>query len=273
MTHKKQPAINSIQSEVNKGSRYHVPNLERALTILELLAARPMGLSLSEIVDELQLPKNSVFRITMTLFNHEYLKRDEDTKRFALTRKLLALGYGAVSEHNLVEKSLDVMRDLRDITKETVCLGTILDDEGVVLEQAAGLHPFKFLLDVGARFPIHTSAPTKAILANLSETEQDKMIKRINFTRYNERTIVDKDDFQHILHDIKNCGFGLDRGEYIEGARCVAAPIFDQHSYPVASIWITGPSERIQEEKYVELGEIVKKHAERISHRLGYGLL
>ena len=43
---------------------FQVPALDRALSILELLATRPEGLRMREIAEKLELPANSVFRIT-----------------------------------------------------------------------------------------------------------------------------------------------------------------------------------------------------------------
>ena len=36
------------------------------------------------------------------------------------------------------------MRTLRDETKESILCGTLLEQEGVVLEQVEGLHSFSF---------------------------------------------------------------------------------------------------------------------------------
>ena len=44
---------------------YQVPALDRALSILELLAHHPDGMRMRELADKLLLPPNSVFRITV----------------------------------------------------------------------------------------------------------------------------------------------------------------------------------------------------------------
>ncbi|WP_372808232.1 helix-turn-helix domain-containing protein, partial [Pontiella sp.] len=73
-----------------KESRYKVPNLERALVIMEHLLNFPQGLSVTELTEQLELSKNSVFRIAMTLLAHGYVVRDEQ-KRFSLSKKLLLM--------------------------------------------------------------------------------------------------------------------------------------------------------------------------------------
>jgi len=253
--------------------RYHVPNLERGMAIMEFLARHPDGLSMAEIAQSLELPENSVFRITMTLANLGYLLRDPKTKRFTLSRKLLALGYAAVSEHSLVEESLESMRSLRDATKETVLLNTMLDDDGVVLEQVSGIHPFRFAVDPGTRFHLHAGAPGKAMLAWLPDWELNAILGRLKLVRLTPYTITQKRAFRGELDKIRQCGYAIDAEECFEGVHCVAAPIFNQHGYPIAAIHLTGPQARLAAEDFPATGELVRRHADEISRRFGYNTL
>ena len=152
-------------------SRYRVPILDRALALVELLGLHPEGLNVTELCEALAIPKNSAFRIAVTLEESGYLERLEPSKKYRLTSKFVTVGASSVSEINLFEKSLDFMRTLRDQLKETVLLGTLSGSEGVVLDQVPGLHAFQFSVDPGTRFVLHTAAPGKAILAYLPEEE------------------------------------------------------------------------------------------------------
>ena len=254
-------------------SKYSVPNLERALEIVELLTEFRSGLSMSEIAAKLEIPKNSVFRITSTMLEKGYLQRDQDSMSFTLTRKFLAVGFAALSEKNLLENSLDVMRELRDKIKETVLVGTIVECEGVVLGQVAGTHYFNFRVNDGARFYLHTTAPGKAILAYMPQAQADKIIEKMKFPGFNERTIVSAENYRKELDRVRECGYGVDHEEQLAGCHCVAAPIFDEHAYPVAAIWTTGPSSRLFVEDFEPIAQVIKEHAMIISKRLGYDAL
>lgn len=258
--------------ETFKDSRYKVPNLERALVIMEHLLDYPMGKSASELTEDLGFSKNSVFRITMTLLNHHFLIRD-DGKRFRLSKKLLLMGCRSFGDTRFIEHSMDVMRACRDEIKESVFIGTMVEGEGVVIEQVMGSHPFKFTIDIGARMPIHCAAPCKAMLAFMPASERANIIKDAKFKRFNENTITKKRDYTQELEMVKNKGFALDHGEQIHGAHCVAAPVFDQYRYPIAAIWTTGPSDRLPSEQFDELGTVIRHHADIISRRMGYEAL
>lgn len=252
---------------------YQVPALDRALSILELLAHHPDGMRMREIADKLSFPPNSVFRITGVLEQRGYLFREGADMRYRLSRKLLSLGYAAIGEDKLIEHSLDIMQLLRDETQETVLVGVRADVQGVVLEQVAATQPVKFLVDPGTHFPLHTSAPGKVLVAFLPPAEREAVLKRMKYTRYNDRTLDSRAKFEAEIDSVLALGYGLDVGEEIEGLRCVGAPIFNHRGYPMAAIWVTGPSFRLSSSALKPIGVKLVAAAARISQRFGYKLL
>ncbi|MGS0523898.1 helix-turn-helix domain-containing protein [Zobellia nedashkovskayae] len=69
------------KEKVELKSTYNVPNLERGLSIIELLATQPKGLTLAEIIEKLSIAKSSAFRIVSTLIFKNYLQKNETTKK------------------------------------------------------------------------------------------------------------------------------------------------------------------------------------------------
>ena len=95
------------------------------------------------------------------------------------------------------------MLQLRDETLETILFGTLVDTKGVVLEQAPAHHGFKFTVDIGTQFGLHTAAPGKAMLAHMSKREQDRFIQAMSFEKYTKNTITNADDFRTELANAK----------------------------------------------------------------------
>jgi DNA-binding IclR family transcriptional regulator len=240
---------------------------------MELLLDHPAGLQQTEIAAKLRCSKTSVYRISMTLMDYGYLVRDEETKVVRLSRKLVAMGSRTLTEGDLMTVSVDIMKGLRDKVRETVLIGTIVETELVVLGQVLGAHPFKFSVDLGARLPLHTAAPGKAILAFLPDTEREAILGKICFIRFNERTVRDVREYRRQLEQAALTGYALDLGEQLAGIHCVAAPVFNRHGYPVASVWTTGPTERMPRADLPSVGAMVREQARLISGRLGYGVL
>lgn len=249
---------------------YSVPNLERALSIMEYLAEHPDA-GLSHLAEVLKMPKNSVFRITQTLLHRGWLMRDDTTKAFILSGKLLALGFAGTNKRTIVECALDVMRALRDATGETVLLGSLLNREGIVLEQVIGIHPFKFMVEPGTRFKLYTSAPGKALLAFLPESERKALIRQQSYERYTPNTLTSAEDLEKEVAQAREQGVAYDRAEEMEGCHCISAPILDRQGQAIAAIWMTGPANRVPRSAFPAIAKLVKEHAARISQRLGNG--
>ena len=252
---------------------FQVPALDRALTILELLAANPGGMRMREIAEKLKIPTNSVFRITGLLETRGYLFREGEDMRYQLSRKILSLGYAAIGEDKLIAHALDVMRELRDDTKETVLIGVRIGTHGVVIEQFAATQPIKFLVDPGTQFDLHASAPGKVFLAFLPPTERAELLKVMKLTRYNERTLDTRAKLEAECATIRAQGYGFDFAESLEGLHCVSAPIFDHRGYLIAALWVTGPSYRFPKADMPRMGEKLAAAAALISRRFGYKLL
>ncbi|WP_298474309.1 IclR family transcriptional regulator [uncultured Maribacter sp.] len=251
-------------------SNYNVPNLERGLLVIELLATQKNGLTLAEITEILSLTKTTAFRVVSTLIFKNYLQKNETTKKISLSRKMLTLGISSMNEQSIVETSIDVMRALRDELKESVMLGVLLGPKGAILEQVSSSYPVKLFVEPGTQFSIHSSVGGKSIMAYLPKEESSDILKKITLTKYTKNTIVSKKEFRSQLNDIKQLGYAIDNGEDIQGIHCIGAPIFNEYGYPVAALWITAPHGRLPHSEFNSKGTIVANYALEISAKLGY---
>jgi DNA-binding IclR family transcriptional regulator len=117
---------------------------------------------------------------------------------------------------------------------------------------------------------LHASAPGKAFLANIEDWERDEILSKIELTRFTDKTITDQPNFLLELEKVKACGYGVDMGEELSGVRCVGAPIFNLSGKIAASIWISGPAERLSDDSIDGIGQQVVTCANEISEKMGY---
>jgi DNA-binding IclR family transcriptional regulator len=251
-----------------KAERYIIPNIARALKILESLAKEEKGASISELAQKFEIPVNSTFRIIKSLEAYGYV--EEVSRRYFTTPRLLSLGYAGMSQKGLVQNSVDIMHTIRDDINETVMLGTLVANEIVIIEQFPSFEFIKFTTDIGHRVPVYASAPGKAILANLPVQEREGILGDLNFKRFNDNTIPGKKVLLDEIEKIKEEGYAVDNGEEITGIICVAAPILDYRQYPVASIWVTGPDFRMKAKGIDHIGSTVAGFAGQVSRRFGF---
>lgn len=255
---------------VEEKPNFKVPNLERALQILEFMVKQDDELSQREIALTLEYPVNSVMRILNALEYYGYLHRNTADKKYSLSNKLSSMARSSARQHTLMEASLDIMRELRDEIGETVVISIIDGNEGLILEQIQGIHPFRFVCDPGTRQTIHCSASCKAIMAFMPEKDRERIIDQIRFEKLTPTTLTSPKAFREELVEVMRTGYAVDRAEDIEGVYCVAAPIQDPSGTAVAAITMTGPSNRVKLDDLPRIGEIIKAHTARISSRLGF---
>ena len=242
-----------------------VPALDRSLDILELLANTPAGLTLSDLSNDLDIPKNAVFRITQTLLARGYLCRDPLSLAFSLSPKLLRLAPPHFAKMSLPEISRDIMAELRDQTRETIQLGVLNGLEGVIIDQVEGHEPLRIVVNLGLRFPLHNNAPGKLLLAHMPEKQREAAIAQLKLTASTPNTITTKKALREECQRIAAQGYSIDDAEADEGIHCFAGPIFGEDRALVGTLWITGPSKRLPKANFKTLGEQVAEAGDRIS--------
>lgn len=239
------------------------PGLIRGLALLEHLARTPAGLTLSDLAGQLDLPVASVLRLGRSLEKLGYVDRDPATRRFTLTNKFLRLGQPTAGERALSECALEPMRAIRRATGETVQLCCRIDTDMVILEQLLATQPFKYSADIGARCPVYSCAPGKALVAFLPDEERAELVGRLRFRRFTPTTITSRAAFLGELAEIRRAGYAVDRAEGLQGIHCVAAPILDRHGHATAALTIAGPADRIPADEFATIGRIVVAEAHR----------
>ena len=251
-------------------NKYKIPILEKGMQVIELIAQNEKGLTVQEMVNSLKHSKTSIYRIVCSLEEMGYLRKNQETNSFSITKKLFKVGLSSLGTTTIIEHAYEPMRRLRDELRETVVLGTLMGTKIVILEQVIGSHHFSFILKPGVGVCLHASAPGKAMMAYVSEQERDEILAKIEYTLYTENTITNTTDYLKELDRVQSCGYGLDMGEELTGVRCIGAPIFNQAGKVAAAIWITGPGERLPNEAIKDYGKQVVACANEISEKMGY---
>jgi DNA-binding IclR family transcriptional regulator len=250
-------------------SNYKVPNLEKGILILEMLA-QSKAMTLNDIHAEVDISKTTAYRILHTLVNHGYLLYNDASKKYKLSRKMLSLGFQAIQDQSLLEVALPRMRELRNVVKESVFLGVLGEEKGIFIEQVLGTHTFCFVLSPGKLFDLHCSAPGKALMAFLPESLRNTYLQKMKYQKYNANTIQNEEAYLKELATVRNNGYALDMEEELHGVVCVGAPIFNYSNAPCGSIWISGPKDRLPERIIREHADAILSFTRSISFELGY---
>jgi DNA-binding IclR family transcriptional regulator len=119
---------------------------------------------------------------------------------------------------------------------------------------------------MGGRVPAHCSATGKVILAWQPEDTINNVIKA-GLKPFTARTIVQAGRLREELRSVRARGYALNREEWREDVCGLGAPVWNHENRVVASISITTPASRFDEEA---LRPLVIAAARGVSRELGW---
>jgi IclR family acetate operon transcriptional repressor len=122
--------------------------------------------------------------------------------------------------------------------------------------------------EVGLRIPLYSCAPGKAMLAALPGPELDEFFKNVTLKKFTPTTLATRKALQADLAGIRQRGYSLDLAEGMEGIHCVGAAVFDGNDFPIAAVTVIGPSFRLKESQFADLGLKCIAAAQSIRERL-----
>jgi len=240
----------------------------KVFAVLQALSERSET-GISDLSIRLAMPKATIYRFLHTMKTLGYVRQEADSERYGLTMKVFELGSKALQYPDLVDLARPHMQLLADKTGETVHLGTLIDSEIIYVHKIDSRHTLGMYSRVGRRAPLHCTAIGKVLLAWEQPERRDRILAGVDFKRYREKTIVEREPFLAELERVKKQGFGEDREEFDDHIRCLGIPIFDRLSQPIAGMSISFPSFRYDEAKAPELVAMLKVASRDISTRLG----
>lgn len=260
----------ATQSNAVDNHAAFVPAVEKAINILELLESCDNGLNLTDISNALSISKSTSFRILNTLKHFGYVEQESERGVYTLGHRLLSLASAVKDKLNLTRVALPYMEKLTKITGETTKLGVLHNGETLVIARVKSSREMSITTDVGRRFPIHAGGASKLLFAHLPEEEIERIIRK-GLKKYTSITITDPEKLRLELKTILRQGFAEDNGEYIEGIKAIACPIFDYHGRVVAALSIPYLDTRANDNKRKELLVQLFSCARDISEALGHG--
>jgi DNA-binding IclR family transcriptional regulator len=219
-----------------------IQSLERAAAILRLLSGRSRRLGVAQLAYELGLSKGTVHGLLRTLQLVGYVEQDPDTRKYQLGGALLHMGSLYLNGNELRARAMNWSDSLAPHTQAAVRIGTLHDQQVLIVHHVFAPDDSFQTLDVGSLLPAHATALGKVLLAHnpFALTEV-----RLGLQSFTDATICDPDRLDHELRQTAERGWATEIGE-LRPERCsIAAPITDHIDRTVGAIGIFGPRERL----------------------------
>lgn len=247
-----------------------VKSVSRALDIIMILSLKKGGLGVTEIANQIDINKSSVYRILSTLVQYGYVEQDEETGRYKLGYKFLEISSRLLDSIDLRGEARPFLQELETETNEAIHLVVYDQAEVVYIEKLEGNETLRMHSKVGKRAPMHCTSVGKAILANLPIETVLTIIEQKGMPVHTAHTITTIADLLHELQMVREKGYALDLEENENGITCIAAPIFNHTGKVMAAVSISGPTLRMTDDRLDQLKSRMIQTGLKISNRLGY---
>jgi IclR family transcriptional regulator, acetate operon repressor len=232
--------------------------LERSLAILEYLAARPEGMALAAIADELDLPRSACHRLLGELARCGYVRQMREHGDYALTTKLAALGLSYLGGSGIVDIAQPVIDRLADLSGELVRLAIVDGDRLTFVAKAQGAKfGLRYDPDMGIDVRLSCSAGGHAWLMTLDEERATELVARQGFgdaAAYGPKAPTSYKALARVLQEDRKRGFALIEEQYAPHMSAMAAPVQRRGEAAIGVITIAGPLVRLTRERMLELG-------------------
>lgn len=216
-----------------------VQSVDRALTLLELLAASSGRAAISELAERSGLSLGTTHRLLSGLAARGWVRQEPD-RRYALGPALLPLG--AAATRLLGSWAQPYLAQLAAATGETANLAVLEDDHVVYVAQAPGRHRMRMFTEVGRRVLPHSTAVGKVLLAAREESDVRRALHRLGLPGRTEHTLTTVPALLAELQRVAAQGWAVDDEEEEVGVRCLSVPV---GAPPVAAVSVSAPASRL----------------------------
>lgn len=243
---------------------YEVASVRKALDLLTAFSLDTPEWSLSALARRLSIPKSTAHNLLRTLQSFDLVHQDREHRAYRLGPRALELGLAFAQSSQVLAHARPVLRQVAELTRETVKLGVLSKDEVLVIAAVESTHQLHTRGDIGTRWPLHSTSLGKAILSALPDAEAEELVKRHGMGKFTRETVSSWERLRDELGATRRRKYATDLEENERGVRCVAAPVIDGLRGAVAAISISGPRVRIEDDRLAGLGKEVVAAAKRL---------
>ncbi len=237
----------------------------RCLEALRLLSNAESDLSLREISAALKLHPSTAHRVMATLVSQDFVGQEPD-RRYRLSLEAFAVGAGFLRRFGIRRAASPALMRLTERAQASSYLALWQHDKVVIVDTFPMPGMYNFHSEIGSVVPSHAAAIGKALLAFRDKQEWRKAGPLQRFT---PNTITSSSALASELERVRRNGYSTDNEEVVPGCRCVASPIPNGRSAPLAAISISGPPALVSPETVPELARMIQEICFQIAAQLG----
>lgn len=241
------------------------PVVVKAFALVEAILAANRPLTLSELSEILDRPKQTIHRTARQLEDYGFLYREPGRERYTIGRRLFNVSKQVIGwKMRDAPRHATLGRLVNDIG-ETCNVGIMDGDAILYLDRVESNFPLRAELQPGSRVPLHCTGLGKLLLAHLPGRTRKRVIERLVLERYTDQTITDKDALNQECDRIRKQGYAINDQEYHDGIISVAVPVHAENGTAISGLAIHAPAARLSIDEALALVPRLKPYAKEIA--------
>lgn len=246
-----------------------IQSVAMALQVLETLANAKGDMGVTALASALDTTKSRIHRHLRTLMSLGYISQSDQTERYRIGARLIALGRAASGSADFTSVAMPHMRTLRDVTGHAVSLGQVEETGIRILNTIHGTMQIEVGVRPGSLLGFHNSAQGKVYLASLPSAQRDALIPA-EIPRATDFTITDSAVLNQHIEEVASQGWATAPNETMLGLNALACPIRNAEGDVVITIAIVSLTQYIGTPPDPDQIAAVKEAAAAISAELGF---
>lgn len=237
----------------------------RAFRVLDYVADQTDGCSSSDIVEALELPKQTVHRIVTQLQMAGLLIREPGSRRVQLGARLGRFAVNALMHGHANRERHAILSSLVADIGETCNLTALAGTDIVYLDRVETAWPLRVMLAPGSHVPLHATASGKLLLSLLPKAQRERLLRVLPLRPLTAATIVEVRALARELEETRKRRVGINRNEHLSGLIAIAVPVMLGRSRACAAIAVQAPVGRMSLEQLLSHVPRVEDAAEKMA--------
>ncbi|MDU1910967.1 IclR family transcriptional regulator [Fusobacterium sp.] len=247
-----------------KSDKDTLQTVEKALDVLYLLSESNY-ISAKDVEEKMGMSTTAAYRLLSTLTSKNFLRRNENDKKYYLGEKILVLGYRAAREQKLTKILFPIMEKIRQELQVNVILTMNVGNKSFCMEKLEHnkySSEIRIAMDKGGAYTLHKGGSNRTLLAFMPEEEKKQYITSLDITE------EEKNELTQIMEKIKKEKYDYSHGTMTPELFSVGVPLFKSNGDILACLSIGGIHSSLTEEHRKNYINKLKAIGEQIQEML-----
>lgn len=246
-------------------------SVEKAFSIIEIMAQEKRSMKLQEISKKAQLPQATTLRLLYTLMTLGYVTQDSVTSLYSLTLRFSYIGHRVESQLDIRSLIKPFLIEIARECGEAACLSILDSDELLYIDTVDSQDNILTAAQrIGKRAPLYCTGAGKIYLSHMPEKELNHYLNHHTLTQLTSHTITTEAELRSELNTIQKEGVAYDNEECELGVKCIAFPIYDYKGNIAATASVSGPINRMTSERLDMIHEKMTRYIGLLENTLAY---